>query len=201
MTDPFHDGSQALTHLENLLKRRSENPPAAVTVLLGSSRRAGNTARLVEAAFRDAPARIVDLSGYDIAPYDYGNRHSTDDFLPIARAMAKSEAIVFATPVYWYAMSAQLKTFFDRLSDLTRVEKTLGRSLAGKTVFLIATSSSDALPDGFETPFAETARYFDMTWGGAFHARLADGPLPPEVEAEAARFAQRIAESLKARAA
>ncbi len=199
MIDPSHDGAAVALHLENLLKRRSG--PAPVTVILGTSRRAGNTARLVEAAFRDLPARIVDLSDYDIAPYDYGHRHHTDDFLDIARAAARSEAIVFATPVYWYAMSAQLKTFFDRLSDLTRAEKALGRSFAGKTAFLIASSSSNALPEGFETPFAETARYFGMEWGGALHARLADGPLPPAAEAEAASFAQRIAQSLKARAA
>ncbi|MEE2690700.1 MAG: flavodoxin family protein [Pseudomonadota bacterium] len=202
MSEQFHDGSHLAEHLERLLKRRAR-AVAPVTVILGSSRRAGNTARLVDAVFRGEPAaRIVDLSGYDIAPYDYGHRHGTDDFLPLARDMAESDVVVFATPVYWYAMSAQMKTFFDRLSDLTRMDKPLGRSLAGKTMFLLATSSSPSLPDGFETPFAETARYFGMTWGGALHAEMRDdGPLPPEAEARAARFADLIGRSLSAKAA
>ena len=40
-----------------------------------------------------------------------------DDFLGVAEAMVDAEAILFATPVYWYSMSGRLKRFFDRLTD------------------------------------------------------------------------------------
>ena len=55
--------------------------------------------------------------------------------------MVQYEQIIFATPIYWYAMSAQLKTFFDRMTDLLTIHKPLGRQLRkGKKMFLIACS-------------------------------------------------------------
>jgi len=81
--------------------------------------------------------------------------------------MARADVIVFASPVYWYSMSAQMKTFFDRLTDLTGGDlKPVGKSLAGKTMFVIAAGGSPATPDSFVRPFADTAGYFNMRWGG-----------------------------------
>ena len=80
--------------------------------------------------------------------------------------MSPSQVIVFATPVYWYAMSAPLKIFFDRLTDMTENLKALGKSLAGKPVWIIATGTEEILPEGFEVPFARTAEYFGMIYRG-----------------------------------
>lgn len=168
-------------------------PP--VTVIFGSSRRNGDTAKLLDAALGRAPAaRIIDLSAHSVAPYDYEHRHHADDFLSIARTMTESPAIVFATPVYWNSMSAQMKTFIDRMTDLTEIEKPLGRALAGKTGFLVATGASPEPPPGFEAAFADTAGYFRMKWGGALLAASpGGGALPPEVIARAAAFGDHIA--------
>lgn len=172
----------------------SEDRAAPALILLGSSRRRGNTRALVDAVLAEGlAARLVDLSDCRINPYDYNNRHEADDFLPLARAMTRAEAIVFATPVYWYAMSAQMKTFFDRLSDLTGAHKPLGKALAGKTAFALATSSSPEPPAAFEPVFADTAGYFDMHWGGLLHARMDDDRrLAPETQEAARLFAARI---------
>ena len=83
--------------------------------------------------------------------------------------MRKADHIVFATPVYWYAMSAPLKFFFDRLTDLTENLKPIGKALAGKSVWLIATGTDPELPDGFEVPFCRTAEYFDMRYRGVVY--------------------------------
>ena len=54
--------------------------------------------------------------------------------------------------------------FFDRLTDLTENRKTQGKSLAGKSVWLVATGTDPDLPQGFEVPFARTADYFGMIY-------------------------------------
>ena len=42
----------------------------------------------------------------------------SDDVAQILPKMAKADVLVFATPVYYYSVSGQLKTFFDRTSPL-----------------------------------------------------------------------------------
>lgn len=135
-------------------------------VLLGSSRSNGETRRAVDVAFGDQ-ADLVDLAMYDISAYDYGHANRDDDFLKVVDLMLKTDRLVFATPVYWYSMSATMKVFFDRLTDLTEIEKRKGRALAGKQAWLIATGTDEVLPEGFETPFAGTCAYFDLEYRGA----------------------------------
>ncbi|WP_181306792.1 flavodoxin family protein [Rufibacter sp. XAAS-G3-1] len=90
--------------------------------------------------------------------------------MEIIERVSRHRVIVFATPVYWYAMSGLLKTFFDRLTGLVTVQKTLGRNLKGKTVFLVAVGADAELPDGFEVPFKLTAKYLNMKYGGRLYA-------------------------------
>lgn len=161
---------------------------AAILGLVGSARGDGDTARLARAVFNGLDdARLVDLKDYRIAPYDYAEVYADDDFHLLAGAMTKARIIVFASPVYWYSMSAPMKIFFDRLTDLTGSRKPLGKSLAGKSAFLIASGGSAAAPAAFEPPFADTARYFRMGWGGMLYA--ADGAIDPAAIDE---FAARI---------
>ena len=119
-------------------------------------------------AFPDGAGLIV-LPQYRIGGYDYAHRNAEDDFAGIAARMKEASAIVFATPVYWYAMSAPLKFFFDRLTDLTENHKPVGRALAGMPVWLLATGTDPALPEGFEVPFRRTADYFGVHYRGALY--------------------------------
>lgn len=77
------------------------------------------------------------------------------------------DRLIFATPVYWYSMNSTMKVFFDRLTDLTDIEKKKGCALAGKQAWLIATGTDEALPEGFEFSFAGTCGYFDIEYRGA----------------------------------
>jgi multimeric flavodoxin WrbA len=135
-------------------------------VILGSARADGQTRKAVDLAFPPGTAELVVLPDFTIGCYDYGHGNAGDGFDAIAARMAAADKIVFATPVYWYAMSAPLKIFFDRLTDMTENLKALGKSLAGKPVWMIATGVEDVLPDGFEVPFARTADYFGMRYRG-----------------------------------
>lgn len=195
------DGAEIVEHLRRIFDRRSASTPSKVTAILGSSRQFGNTRILTDAVFEHLDdARIVDLSNHTIAPYDYQHSHEWDDFFPLAENMAQSEAIIFASPVYWYSMSAQMKAFFDRLTDLTEKHGDLGRSLAGKTAFAISTSGGRKPPPSFEPPFAETAGYFNMNWGGMLHGYFEnDRQLSSGIREEAAAFATQIQSAIGAR--
>lgn len=138
-----------------------------VLILYGSSSPAGNTKKSVDILMEDMNGESIDVAGSGMTPYDYNAKNAQDEFYRISLKMIEADIIVFATPVYWYAMSAQMKIFFDRLSDLITIRKRDGRALAGKKTFLIANGTDTALPDGFEVPFMRTSDYFNMEYGGA----------------------------------
>lgn len=149
--------------------------PPRVFVLTGSARPDSDTDLLVDAVLAGRPCRRTALRDRRIRPYAYGRPAGGDDFLDVVEELLAADAALLATPVYWYAMSGLMKTFFDRLTDLVTVRKDLGRRLAGHTVYVAACGTGTALPDGFETPFRDTAAYFAMPYGGAFYARMPDG--------------------------
>ena len=145
-------------------------------VILGTSRSDGDTRRAVDAAF-GSRVECLDLNKYALSPYDYDHANQNDGFAGIIDTVLVADTLIFATPVYWYSMSAQLKTFFDRLSDLITIEKVKGRALAGKNAWLIAAGVEEYLPDGFEVPFARTCKYFDMHYLGAGYLYTGADPL------------------------
>ena len=66
-------------------------------------------------------------------------------------------------------MSATLKLFFDRLSDLLRYKKDLGRQLRGKKMAMISNSINNDRRPGFEMPFVESAKYLGLEYLGDIH--------------------------------
>lgn len=143
-------------------------------VILGSARPNGDTRRAVDIAFAPRAIDLVTLAHHHIGGYDYAHANAEDAFGAAADAMHAADKIIFATPVYWYAMSAPMKIFFDRLTDLTENRKATGKALAGKQVWIIATGTENELPDGFEVPFARTTTYFNMLYRGCAYLHTGD---------------------------
>ncbi|MCW8349379.1 NAD(P)H-dependent oxidoreductase [Vibrio sp. ZSDZ65] len=137
-----------------------------IAVILGSSKFDGNTRKLVESFVVQSGAKLFDLSDFRISFYDYEHENRSDDFLPLIQDLIRFDHIVFASPVYWYSMSAQLKVFFDRLSDLVTIEKDLGRQLKGKSISVLSTGYNQELPDCFVQPFKLTANYMQFEFKG-----------------------------------
>lgn len=102
--------------------------------------------------------------------------------------------IIFASPVYWYAASAQMKVFIDRTSDFLDVEdlKHIGRRLRGKTGYVVCTSISREADSSFINSFRDTFAYLGMKYGGHVHANCIDGYLPDQYAEEVERFVQNV---------
>ena len=123
----------------------------------GSTRTHGRTAFFLEAvlaAAREAGARTerVDLvrlnlpycaANYSEDPASCGPEHCVrgdfDDWGPLAQRMLEADALVFATPVYWFAPSARMKTLIERMTSL----ENKGFLLAGKPYALVAAAEED----------------------------------------------------------
>ena len=144
----------------------------------------------------DVPHALVDLRQLSISQYDYDNKNADDDFLPLAEKMTHTNVIILATPVYWYSVSGQMKRFIYRFSDLITIRKDLGRALKDRHLYVIACGAGPRMPDYFDAPLADTARYFDMHYGGSFYYYSGDDPEFTEgQDVHAQEFAKRLAEA------
>lgn len=139
-------------------------------IILGSSRKNGNTTRIVDEIAKEYNIDVVNLSDYNISYYDYESKNKEDDFLPlIKRIIENHDTFIFATPIYWYNMSGIMKVFFDRFSDLIRIEKETGRKLRGKKIGVISNSHDNEIEESFYIPFKKTADYLGMEYLGHAH--------------------------------
>lgn len=135
-------------------------------ILFGASEGHRNTLTYVQELFSDQ-SPLVDLGPLALHSYSY-KRWSDPAFADLAQKMLAANHLVFATPVYWYAMSAEMKTFVDNFSYLLRGPlKEVGEKLQGKMVSLVSTGSDPVMPFGFEAPFGLMAIYFGMDYMGA----------------------------------
>ncbi len=139
-------------------------------IILGSSRSGGNTANIATIISKKYNIDVIDLNKYNITYYDYESKNLGDDFLPLIKSIIdKYDTLIFATPVYWYNMSGIMKVFFDRFSDLIRIEKETGRKLKGKNMFVISNSHDDKIAKSFYIPFQKSANYLGMNYTGEIH--------------------------------
>jgi multimeric flavodoxin WrbA len=129
----------------------------------------------------------------------WGKCPHRDDFATVVGAMSVHDAIIFATPVYWYSMSGRLKVLFDRFTDLVTVRKDLGRGLRGRSVFVLSCGSEKEMPVGFEVPFRDTAQYLGMNYEGALYVRSDRNGLTAQGLEAAKQFGRRIVESQQER--
>jgi len=177
-----------------------------------STRTHGRTAFFLEAvlaAAREAGARTerVDLVRYAI-PYCSANysedpascgpercvRGPFDEWGKVSQKMLEADALVFATPVYWFSPSARLKTLVERMTSL----ENKGLLLAGKPYALVVAAEEDGA--------AQTMAQLAVTFG---YMGLVLAPLGlvyhhsrqvprPEDDAEALADARRAGKNLVA---
>ena len=169
-------------------KTAPHDPPRGV-VILGSARSDGNTRCIVDAFVAQSGFAIADLNDREIGFFDYNQPDRHDDFIPLMRELLQYDLLIFATPVYWYSMSAIMKNFFDRITDLLHWHKSMGRELRTKSLAVISCGSDDALTEAFTIPFINTADYLGMEYRGSLHTWTEPDGIPPSVQERIAAFA------------
>ena len=88
-----------------------------------------------------------------------------DDAQAVLVKMGHADAIVMATPLYFYGPSAQLKLIMDRMFSLYKWDNdagTMKTPMKGKTLALIASAFEDVGLKDLEKPFKTTAEYSGM---------------------------------------
>lgn len=94
-----------------------------ITVLFGGSRKSGNTATLTEKILEGQDYRRIDLTQLSLKPVRDVRHHDgqileyNDDYQQVIDQVLESDEVIFASPVYWYSISATLKSFIDHWSE------------------------------------------------------------------------------------
>lgn len=143
-------------------------------VIIGSARGGKKTHEMLEAVISGRDCPVVDLNDIEMSHYDYEHKNKGDDFIPLMkRIIDNHDTIILATPVYWYSVSAVIKVFLDRITDLLTIEKDLGRKLRGKKLYMLV--SGGYFPDYFEPPIADTCKYLGIEYlGSSFVCSIQD---------------------------
>lgn len=162
--------------------------------LFASSRRNGNTGKFVDRIATNLGIEVVDLASVRMSPFDYEHRNRGDDFEPLMRRILEFDQLLFATPVYWYAVAPAMKVFLDRVTDFLELPDLLneGRRLRGKRAYVVCTSIYDEAPASFINTFRDTFTYLGVHLDGVAHANCCDGYVPAKHDVVADLFARQV---------
>jgi multimeric flavodoxin WrbA len=179
-----------------------------ILILKGSPRKKGNSSTLadeVAAGASEAGAAVesFELHGMDIRPCDgcdfcqgSGDCVIADDMQSLYPKLRESDAIVIASPIYWFTVSAQVKLCIDRWYALEGAGE---HALAGKEVGIVLTyGDSDPYTSGainairmFQDAFRyERADIVGFVYGSASEA--GEIRAQPEVMQRAYALGQRL---------
>jgi multimeric flavodoxin WrbA len=180
-----------------------------IIILKGSPREKGNSATLADRAAdgaRQAGANVesIYLHGLDIRPCDGcdlcrdGACVIEDDMSPLYPKLAAADAILLASPIYWFTYSAQLKLCIDRWYGY---QSNRWRELARKEYgVILAYGDSDLYTSGAINAIhtLETmCRFLNSKIVGIVHGTLGDvgdAQKNPELLQQAFDLGRRLAE-------
>ena len=182
----------------------------SILILKGSPREKGNSAVLADQVFagaQKAGAKVesVYLHGMDIQPCDacdvcqdgYEGCIIEDDMQSLYPKLTEADAIVIASPIYWFTISAQTKLCIDRWYAL---ESKAGSTLRGKQLGIILVyGDTDLYTSGGINAihtFESMARYIDMEIVGMVYGtayELGEAEKQPELMEKAFQLGEKLA--------
>jgi multimeric flavodoxin WrbA len=125
-----------------------------------------------------------------------GKCHQKDDFEKIADAMLEADGIVFATPTYFFSVSAQLKALIDRLNLIYHCQR-----LNGKYGALVVTAGGSD-PEDVTKYLSTIVTHFGFWKVGdlcAVRAQLEDAGENARLTEEAAALGKGMVDAIKNR--
>ena len=142
-----------------------------IIILMGSPNKKGSTSILVEEFKRGAEeanhsVEVIDVCQANVHPctgcvacgYE-GPCVQNDDTQMIREKILSSDMIVFATPLYYYGMSAQLKTTIDRFCAYN---SSLNKRHLKSALLAVAWNSDDCTFDALEAHYKTLVRYINF---------------------------------------
>jgi multimeric flavodoxin WrbA len=158
--------------------------------LVASSRPDGNTGKVVAKIAEELRIEVVDLTTIRMSAYDYEHKNRGDDFEPLMEKVLRHEQIIFASPVYWYAVTPPMKVFFDRLNDFLELAelRPKGKLLRGLGAYVVATSGNNEISPAYLSMLTESFAYLAMTYRGFLHINCDGGYSPERSTAEIQDF-------------
>ncbi|WP_274855690.1 flavodoxin family protein [Bacillus methanolicus] len=157
-------------------------------VLNGSSRENGNTVYLARLAVEGKEAKFIHLKDKQILPIcdkrhdPQGFQPLNDDYDTLIKTVLEYDAIIFATPIYWYGMSGIMKNFIDRWSQSLRDrELDFKEKMKEKKAYVVACGGDDARLKGLPLilQFKYIFDFMNMDFCGYV---IGEGNSPGEVE-------------------
>lgn len=146
-----------------------------IVVLVGSMRKGGNTDLLAQAfaegASKNNTVEIVSVSDYKVNPCIGCNSCFTregnqcfqkDDMAEIYKKLKVADAIVIASPVYFYGISAELKAIVDRLHTPMRNEFRVKRL----ALLLVGAATLQELFDAIKLQYQLVLNFFHLEDAG-----------------------------------
>ena len=142
-----------------------------ITILMGSPNRKGSTKILVDAFVRGAQeaghtCEVIDAAHASVHPcigcihcgYE-GPCVQKDDMEKIRKSLLSSDMVVFATPLYYYGMSAQLKIIVDRFCAFN---SSLNRRHLKSALLTVAWNADDWTFDALSAHYKTLVRYINL---------------------------------------
>ena len=148
-----------------------------IVVITGSPRKHGNTMAMVDAFVKEAERLGHVTRRFDAAMMKIGGCHACqtcyktgkacsfdDDFNLIAPAILEADTVVYAMPVYWYSIPAQIKGVIDRVYSFV----VGGKNVEGKKCALISCCEENDLSvmDGVRIPIERSAALLKWEMAG-----------------------------------
>jgi multimeric flavodoxin WrbA len=180
----------------------------SIMVLKGSPRENGNSSALADQTAEGAKAagaRVESFSLHrmDIRPCDAcdtcqetGVCVLKDDMQMLYPKLAEADAIVIASPIYWFTLSAQTKLFIDRWYAL---ESSQGNALKGKQFGILLTyGDTDPYSSGAINAirtFQDMVRYIGANIAGIVYGTamdVGDVQKQPELMQRAYQLGQKL---------
>lgn len=150
-----------------------------VVVITGSAHKNGSSALLADKYIEGAIEVGNEIYRFDSAFEDvkpclaceYCSSHDStcvhkDSMVKLYKELEEADAVVFSTPIYYYTMSAQIKTVFDRLHAKN------SRLFGNKKAVMMASAYGDAesTMDGLDKTFDLILAYMNWEKAGTLYA-------------------------------
>ncbi len=143
-------------------------------ILFGNSSKPDQSRGLADEVAREFGFKVIDLAEYEI-----NNREINDPLIEVIEHIMHADTVIFATPVYCYSMSARMKLFMDRLTDLVREDEELKTMLHGKRGLVLSTGTDTIAPKLFEESFSLLLAYLGIEYRGMLY-RTRDTDFTPD---------------------